>query len=86
MPVTAEGLGIGLRRQVGNVLQFLNLRLDQLLVPAVLSLSSAGVYLIAVRVSEALAQISGAAGSLIFPEVAGSPMLRRPRQPNEPSA
>lgn len=70
MHVISQGLGIGLRGQVGNVLQYLNLRLDQLLVPAFLSLSSAGVYLIAVRVSEALAQIGGAAGSLIFPAVA----------------
>lgn len=69
-PLMGEALGIGLRGQAGNVLQFLNLRLDQLLVPAFLSLSSAGVYLIAVRVSEALAQLGGAAGSLIFPEVA----------------
>lgn len=69
-PIMGEAVGIGLRGQVGNVLQFLNLRLDQLLVPAFLSLSSAGVYLIAVRVSEALAQLGGAAGSLIFPEVA----------------
>lgn len=69
-PLMGEALGIGLRGQAGNVLQFLNLRLDQLLVPALLSLSSAGVYLVAVRVSEALAQLGGAAGSLIFPEVA----------------
>ena len=70
MTVIGEGLAIGLRGQIGNVLQYLNLRLDQLLVPAFLSLSSAGVYLIAVRVSEALAQIGGAASSLIFPAVA----------------
>jgi stage V sporulation protein B len=68
--VAGEALGIGLRGQIGNILQLMNLRLDQLIVPAFLSLSSAGVYLIAVRVSEALAQIGSAAGSLIFPEVA----------------
>jgi stage V sporulation protein B len=68
--VAREALGIGLRGQVGNVLQLLSLRLDQLIVPAFLSLSSAGVYLIAVRVAEAMAQVGSAAGSLIFPEIA----------------
>lgn len=68
--VVSEALGIGLRGQVGNILQLVSLRLDQLIVPAFLSLSSAGVYLIAVRASEALAQVGSAAGSLIFPEVA----------------
>jgi O-antigen/teichoic acid export membrane protein len=69
-PLANEALGIGLRGQVGNILQLMNLRLDQLLVPAFLSLSSAGIYLIAVRISEALAQVGSAAASLIFPEVA----------------
>ena len=59
-----------MRGQIGNVLQLVSLRLDQLIVPAFLSLSSAGVYLIAVRATEALAQVGSAAGSLIFPEVA----------------
>jgi stage V sporulation protein B len=68
--VAGEALAIGMRGQIGNILQLMNLRLDQLIVPAFLSLSSAGVYVIAVRVSEALAQIGSAAASLIFPEVA----------------
>jgi stage V sporulation protein B len=69
-PLANEALGIGMRGQIGNILQLMNLRLDQLLVPAFLSLSSAGIYLIAVRISEALAQVGSAAASLIFPEVA----------------
>jgi stage V sporulation protein B len=69
-PLAKEALGIGLRGQIGNILQLMNLRLDQLLVPAFLSLSSAGIYLIAVRISEAVAQVGSAAASLIFPEVA----------------
>jgi stage V sporulation protein B len=68
--IAGDALTIGLRGQVGNVLQLMSLRLDQLIVPAFLSLSSAGVYLIAVRAAEALAQVGSAAGSLIFPEVA----------------
>lgn len=65
-------LGLGLRGQVGNVLQFLNLRLDLLLIPALLALPAAGIYLVAVRVAEALAQVASAAGSLIFPAVAAT--------------
>lgn len=65
-----ESLRMGLRGQVGNVLQFLNLRLDLLLVPALLDLATAGVYVVAVRVSEVVAQAASAGGSLIFPQVA----------------
>jgi O-antigen/teichoic acid export membrane protein len=74
--VAREALGIGLRGQVGSILQLVSLRLDQLLVAAFLTLSSAGVYLIAARVSEAIAQVGSAAGLLIFPEVArhGDPL------------
>ena len=68
--LAGEALGIGLRGQVGNVLQFVNLRLDQLMVPIYLSIASAGVYIVAVRVAESLALVGSAAGSLIFPEVA----------------
>jgi stage V sporulation protein B len=64
-------LAIGLRGQAGNILQFLNLRLDLLLVPVLLQLSSAGLYVVAVRVSEVLTQVASSAGSLIFPAVAG---------------
>ena len=69
---TARGaLAIGGRGQIGNVLQYLNLRLDQLLVPALLNLQAAGIYSIAVRASEVVAQVASAASSLIFPSVAG---------------
>ena len=68
-----RGLAIGLRGQAGNVLQFLNLRLDLLLVPALLNLSAAGLYLVAVRMSEVLTQVATAAGSLLFPAVATEP-------------
>lgn len=64
-------LAMGIRGQAGNVLQFLNLRLDLLMIPALLELSAAGTYLVAVRVSEVIAQVGNAAASLIFPAVAG---------------
>jgi O-antigen/teichoic acid export membrane protein len=67
---TGEALAIGLRGQVGNVLQFLNLRLDLLLVPALLNLASAGVYLVAVRISEVITQVSSSSAAFLFPHVA----------------
>lgn len=69
-PIARAALSIGVRGQLGNILQYLNLRLDQLLVPALLQLQAAGIYAIAVRVSEVVAQIASSAASLIFPAVA----------------
>ena len=66
-----EALRFGLRGQVGNVFQFLGVRLDLLLVPAFLDLSSAGIYFVAVRVSDVVGQVATAAASLVFPQVAG---------------
>jgi O-antigen/teichoic acid export membrane protein len=63
-------LAFGLRGQVGNVLQFLNLRLDLLLVPLLVDLRAAGIYLIAVRMSEVVTQLASAASALLFQEVA----------------
>lgn len=68
---TGEALRTGLAGQVGNVLTFLNLRLDLLLVPALLRFESAGVYFVATRVSEVVGQASTAAASMLFPHVAG---------------
>jgi stage V sporulation protein B len=69
---TREALALGLRGQVGNVLQMLNLRLDLLLVPVLLTLDAAGVYVIAVRMSEVVAQIASAAAAYLFPAVSRS--------------
>jgi stage V sporulation protein B len=69
---TVESLALGLRGQVGNVLQFLNLRLDLLIVPWLLDLRAAGIYLIAVRMSEVVTQVAGAAAAFLFPAVARS--------------
>jgi hypothetical protein len=41
--LTRRALSVGLRGQAGNILQLLNLRLDQLLVPAMLSLTVGGL-------------------------------------------
>ena len=67
---SAEVLSFGLRGQVGNIFQFLGVRLDLLLVPALLDLRAAGIYFVAVRMSDVVGQAATAASSLIFPHVA----------------
>ena len=69
--VGREALRFGLRGQVGNIFQFLGVRLDLLLVPAFLDLAAAGIYFVAVRVSDVVGQVATAAASLVFPQVAG---------------
>lgn len=66
----AEALRMGLAGQAGNVLTFMNVRVDQLLVPALAGLHAGGVYFIAARVADAVGQVSTAASSMLFPHVA----------------
>lgn len=66
-----RALGFGLRGQVGNVLQFLGVRLDLLIVPALVDLRAAGVYVVAVRTADIVGQVATAVSSLVFPRVAG---------------
>ena len=66
---TRDALGMGLRGQIGNILNFLNLRLDLLLVPWLVDLGAAGIYLVVLRMSEAVTQIASAAAALLFPAV-----------------
>lgn len=67
-----DAVRTGLKGQLGNILTFVNLRLDALLVPVFVSLESAGVYFVATRVSEVVAQVSTAAAAMLFPHVAAS--------------
>jgi O-antigen/teichoic acid export membrane protein len=62
----------GVKGQPSNVLTFLTLRLDMLLVPALVGLGPAGVYFVATRVAEVVAQLSNAAAAMLFPHVAAS--------------
>jgi stage V sporulation protein B len=64
-----ESLALGLRGQIGNVLQFLNLRLDVLFVPIFVDLRAVGIYVIAVRMSEVVSQVASAAAVFLFPAV-----------------
>lgn len=65
-----EALSMGVRGQAGNILQFLNLRLDILIVSALLNVEAVGIYLVAVRASESVVQVANAVSSFIFPHVA----------------
>jgi O-antigen/teichoic acid export membrane protein len=64
-------LAFGLRGQVGNVLQFLGVRLDLLIVPALVDLRAAGIYVVAVRMADVVGQVATAVSTLVFPRVAG---------------
>jgi stage V sporulation protein B len=66
-----EAMRLGLAGQLGNVLTFLNLRLDLLLVPALLRFDLAGIYFVATRVADVVGQASTATASMLFPHVAG---------------
>lgn len=68
--VAGRALAFGVRGQVGNVFAFLGARLDLLLVPALLDLRAAGIYVIAVRSSDVIGQVATAAASFVFPRVA----------------
>jgi O-antigen/teichoic acid export membrane protein len=68
--LASRALALGMRGQAGNVLAYVNLRLDLLLVPVLLDLPATGLYLVATRAAEVLGQLPGAVGSLLFPAVA----------------
>jgi stage V sporulation protein B len=63
-------LSFGLRGQMGNVLQFLNSRLDLLLVTSFGGLAAAGLYYVAVRISEAVLLVAQAGSTFLYPRVA----------------
>jgi O-antigen/teichoic acid export membrane protein len=67
---TRQVLAFGLRGQIGNVLSFLNSRLDLLLVSSFIGLTAAGLYYVAVRISEAVFIVAQAGGTLLYPRVA----------------
>jgi polysaccharide pyruvyl transferase CsaB len=63
-------LRFGVRGQIGNVMSFLNTRLDLLLVSGLVGLTAAGLYYVAVRISEAVLLVAQAGGTLLYPRVA----------------
>jgi O-antigen/teichoic acid export membrane protein len=59
----------GLKAYVGNLAQFLNYRLDMLLVAAFLTPASVGFYSIAVAIAERLWMLPGAIATVLFPRI-----------------
>ena len=59
----------GLKAYFGNLTQFLNYRLDMLLVAAFLTPSSVGFYSIAVGIAERLWMLPGAIATVLFPRI-----------------
>lgn len=59
----------GLKAYFGNLTQFLNYRLDMLLVAAFLTPASVGFYSIAVGIAERLWMLPGAIATVLFPKI-----------------
>ena len=64
-----ESLRYGGKGYLGNVAQFLNYRLDMLLVAYFLNVTAVGHYTIAVGIAERLWMIPGSIGTVLFPRV-----------------
>ena len=64
-----ESLRYGGKGYLGNVAQFLNYRLDMLLVAYLLDITAVGYYTIAVGMAERLWMIPGSIGTVLFPRV-----------------
>lgn len=59
----------GLKAYFGNLTQFLNYRLDMLLVAAILTPASVGFYSISVGIAERLWMLPGAIATVLFPRI-----------------
>jgi O-antigen/teichoic acid export membrane protein len=66
-----DSLKFGVKGYLGNVIQFLNYRLDMLLVNFFLSVAFVGYYTVAVSFAEALWYFPGAVGTVIFARTPG---------------
>lgn len=70
LPLLAQQIRFGLRDHPGNLVQFMNYRLDQFIIAAYLGVSAVGIYSVAVAMAEVLWMVPQAAGVLIFARVA----------------
>lgn len=68
----SQMLGFGLRGYIGNLLQFLNYRLDMFVVNYFLGSAEVGIYAVSVRCAELLWHLPNAVGFVIFPKAASS--------------
>lgn len=69
----------GLKAQVGNVMQFLNYRLDMLLVNLFLGPTNLGYYAVAVSMAEAIWMPTTSIASVLFPRVAAQQHTEKAR-------
>jgi len=65
-----KALGYGIKAHLGNILTFLNYRLDLFLVNLLAGPAAAGLYVVAVRLVEQLWIVSQAVSTVIFPRLA----------------
>lgn len=73
-------LAYGLKSHMGNILTFLNYRLDLFLVNLIAGPAATGIYTVAVRLVEQLWMVSNATSAVIFPKLsamAGNESARR---------
>jgi O-antigen/teichoic acid export membrane protein len=69
MPYLRKALGYGVKAHLGNILSFLNYRLDLFLINLLAGAAAAGLYAVAVRLVEQLWIISQAVSTVIFPRL-----------------
>ncbi len=72
----SEGLWFGIKQHLGTISQFLNYRLDFLIVAYLLDTFSVGLYSIAVLVGETVWYISKSFGLILYPKIAASDTQR----------
>lgn len=66
-----RSIGYGIRGTVANLLQFLNFRLDSLIIAAFLGATEVGLYSLAVLLTELLWLTANAVATILFPVTAG---------------
>lgn len=67
-----EMVGYGLKNQVGNIIQFINYRLDVFIINMYLPVAQVGIYSNAVALGETIWQVSGSVATVVFPMTTNS--------------
>ena len=70
--IANESIRLGLKGQIGNLLQFFNYRLDIFFVNYFLGVASVGLYTVGVAIAELLWYISDAIATVLFPKTASN--------------
>jgi O-antigen/teichoic acid export membrane protein len=72
VPLLRESVSFGVRAWVGSLADFLNFRMDQLLMGFLATEAALGIYAVAVNASEVLILLSSALATTVLPVIAGS--------------